>query len=148
MSRPILHATDFSGASRAAFAKAVDMARRDRAPLLVAHVLSPPMPMMAGDGYVAPSTWDEITKTYRKASQKKLEALVRRAKQAGVRTRGLLVDGTPAADAIVRTARAQRAGTIVLGTHGRSGVARMLLGSVAARVVASARCPVMTVRGR
>jgi universal stress protein A len=148
VSRPILHATDFSSASRAAFAKAVDMARRERAPLLIAHVLSPPMPMMAGDGYVAPSIWDEITKTYRKTSQKKLDVLVRRAKQAGVRTRGLLVDGTPAADAIVRTARAQRAGTIVLGTHGRSGVARMLLGSVAARVVASAPCPVMTVRGR
>jgi nucleotide-binding universal stress UspA family protein len=148
MSRPILHATDFSPASRPAFAKAVDMARRDRAPVLIAHVLSPPMPMMAGEGYVAPAIWDEITSGYRRTAQKKLDALVGRAKGAGVRVRGVLLEGTPAADVIVRAARAQRAGTIVLGTHGRSGVARMLLGSVAARVVASAPCPVMTVRGR
>jgi CheY-like chemotaxis protein len=45
------------------------------------------------------------------------------------------------------TARARHAGTIVLGTHGRSGVARFVLGSVANRVVAQARCPVLTVRG-
>ena len=147
MSRPILHATDFSGASRAAFAKAVDMARRERAPLLIAHVLSPVMPMMAGEGYVAPATWNEITSSYRTTAQKKLDVLVRRAKGTGVRARALVLEGTPA-DAIVRAARARRAGTIVLGTHGRSGVARMLLGSVAARVVASAHCPVMTVRGR
>jgi nucleotide-binding universal stress UspA family protein len=148
MSRLILHATDFSAASRAAFVKAVDMARRGRAPLLIAHVLSPPMPVLTGEGYVAPATWDVITRSYRQTAQKKLDALVRRAKGAGARARGLLLEGTPAADAIVRAARARRAGTIVLGTHGRSGVARMLLGSVAARVVASARCPVMTVRGR
>jgi nucleotide-binding universal stress UspA family protein len=148
MSRPILHATDFSTASRAAFAKAVDMARRERAPLLIAHVLSPPIPIMAGEGYVPPATWNEITRGYRATAQKKLDALLRRAKGAGVRARGLLLEGTPAADVIVRAARARRAGTIVLGTHGRSGVARMLLGSVAARVVASAHCPVVTVRGR
>jgi len=148
MSRAILHATDFSSASRPAFAKAVDMARRERAPLLITHVMTPAMPMMAGDGYIAPTTWEAIEQGYRRASQKKLDALVRRAKAAGVRVRGLLVEGTPAADAIVRAARARRAGTIVLGTHGRSGVARVLLGSVASRVVGTARCPVMTVRGR
>jgi nucleotide-binding universal stress UspA family protein len=148
VSRSILYATDFSSASRAAFSKAVDMARRDRAPLFVGHVLSPPMPMMAGDGYIAPSTWEAIEKQYRSRAQKQLDALVRRARQRGVRARGVLVEGTPTADAIVRAARARRAGTIVLGTHGRGGVSRMLLGSVASRVVAHARCPVMTVRGR
>jgi len=147
MSRPILHATDFSPASRPAFAKALDMARRERAPLLIAHVLSPPTPMMTGEGYVTPSIWDEITQGYRRTAQKQLDALLSRAKRAGVRARGLLLEGTPAADVIVRAAKARHAGTIVLGTHGRSGVARMLLGSVAARVVASAPCPVMTVRG-
>jgi nucleotide-binding universal stress UspA family protein len=147
MSRPILHATDFSTASGAAFSKAVELARHGRAELLLVHVMTPPMPMMMGDGYVAPSTWDAILKSYRKSSQKKLDALLRRARGAGVRARGLLVEGMPA-DAIVRAARARRAGTIVVGTHGRTGVARVFLGSVAGRVVASARCPVLTVRGR
>lgn len=148
MSRPILYATDFSSASRAAFAKAVDMARRERAPLLIGHVLSASMPMMAGDGYIPPTTWEAIDRQYRKTTQRQLDALVRRARRRGVRARGLLLEGTPTADAIVRAARARRAGTIVLGTHGRSGVSRVLLGSVAGRVVGHARCPVMTVRGR
>ena len=86
-------------------------------------------------------------KSYREASQRKLDAVVRKAKAAGARVRGLLFEGTPA-DTIVRAAKARRAGTIVVGTHGRSGVARFFLGSVAGRVVASARCPVLTVRGR
>jgi nucleotide-binding universal stress UspA family protein len=148
MSRAILHATDFSSASGAAFTKAVDMARREHAPLLITHVMIPAMPMMAGDGYIPPATWEAIEKGYRNASQKKLDALLCRAKSGGARARGLLVEGTPAADAIVRVAHARHAGSIVLGTHGRSGVARVLLGSVASRVVATARCPVTTVRGR
>ena len=64
-----------------------------------------------------------------------------------VRARGLLVEGVPA-DRIVRTARGRRAGMIVVGTHGRTGAARFFLGSVAGRVVATAHCPVLTVRGR
>jgi nucleotide-binding universal stress UspA family protein len=49
---------------------------------------------------------------------------------------------------IVRFANAQKVDIIVMGTHGRSGVARAILGSIASRVLASARCPVMTVRAR
>ena len=52
--RRILHPSDFSKASAAAFAKAVDLAKSNRAELVVLHVLAPPMPMMAGDGYVSP----------------------------------------------------------------------------------------------
>ena len=148
MSRMIFHATDFSPASHGAFAKAIEIARHERAPLLIAHVMMSPVPMLGPDGYLPPGTWDEIVKGARRSSQKQLETLVRKAKAAGARTRGLLLEGAPAADVIVRAARARRAGTIVLGTHGRSGVARFVLGSVASRVVSQARCPVMTVRGR
>jgi nucleotide-binding universal stress UspA family protein len=73
--------------------------------------------------------------------------LVARAKQAGVRARSLVVEGQ-AADRIVRAARASRADMIVMGTHGRGAVAKFFLGSVAGRVVATATCPVLTVRGR
>jgi nucleotide-binding universal stress UspA family protein len=145
MSR-ILYASDFSPASGAAFARAVALARRDRAELIVAHVMNPPIPMM-GDGYVAPSTWDAIVSGYRKVSQKKLDALVARARKAGARARGLLLEGVPA-DRIIRAARARHAGLIVVGTHGRTGIARFVLGSVAGRIVAGATCPVLTVRGK
>ena len=144
MSRPIMHATDFSRASRAAFAKAVELAKRDRAPLTIAHVMLPPV-MMMGDGYIPATTWDDISRGHRKATQKKLDALVGRARAAGVRARGLLLEGQPA-DRILRAARG--AGLLVIGTHGRTGLARFILGSVASRVVAGARCPVVTVRGK
>jgi nucleotide-binding universal stress UspA family protein len=53
-----------------------------------------------------------------------------------------------AADAIARAARSRHAGMIVMGTHGRTGLTKLLLGSVAERVIGSAPCPVLTVRGK
>jgi nucleotide-binding universal stress UspA family protein len=80
-------------------------------------------------------------------AQKHLDRLLVKAKGAKLRARGVLVEGV-AHDQIVRAARGRKAGLIVMGTHGRTGVARFFLGSVAARVAATAPCPVLTVRGR
>jgi nucleotide-binding universal stress UspA family protein len=142
----ILHATDFSPASGAAFTRAVEMARESRAELVVAHVLAPVAPLVS-DGYISPKVYDDLQKSARAQAQKQLDALVARAKKAGARASGLLLEGV-AFSQIVRAARARRASLIVMGTHGRSGLARLFLGSVAERVVATARCPVLTVRGR
>ena len=60
---------------------------------------------------------------------------------------GLVVEGV-AHEQITRAAKRLRADLIVMGTHGRTGVARFFVGSVAARVTATAPCPVLTVRGR
>ncbi len=59
----------------------------------------------------------------------------------------MLLEGV-ADDQIIRAARRRKADLIVIGTHGRMGLARLFLGSVASRVVAGAKCPVLTVRGR
>jgi nucleotide-binding universal stress UspA family protein len=64
-----------------------------------------------------------------------------------VRVKGLLAEGA-AHEQIVRIARTKRADMVVMGTHGRSGLAKLILGSVAGRVVAAASCPVLTVRGK
>ncbi|HEV8616816.1 MAG TPA: universal stress protein [Methylomirabilota bacterium] len=144
MSRTIMHATDFSSASRAAFAKALQLARRDHAPLVIVHVMTPPVPII-GDGYVSPATWENIYRGYRKSAQRKLDAAVARAKGVGIRARGLLLEGVPH-EQILRAAK--RAGLLVIGTHGRTGVARFFVGSVAGRIVAGSRCPVVTVRGK
>jgi nucleotide-binding universal stress UspA family protein len=141
----ILYATDFSPASRAAFASAVRLARRDRAQLVITHVLPPVIPI--ADGYLPPATYTEIDAAARKHAGKQLAALVARARKHGIRARGLLLEGV-AHDAIVRAARARHADTIVIGTHGRTGLARFVLGSVAGRVVSHATCPVLTVRGK
>jgi len=77
-----------------------------------------------------------------------LERLRLKAKAAGVRASTLLRDSSSPAQEIVRVARAKRVDLIVMGTHGRGGLAKVFLGSVAERVVRTATCPVLTVRGR
>jgi nucleotide-binding universal stress UspA family protein len=144
----VIHPTDFSNASRAAFARSLAEARENGSQLVLVHVLSPVTPMAAtGEGYWGPSVYEQISKSARAWAQKQMDRLLAKAKAARVRARGLLLEGV-AHEQIVRTAKRQQAGMIIMGTHGRTGVARFFLGSVAARVTAMAPCPVLTVRGR
>jgi universal stress protein A len=144
--RRIMHPSDFSKASGSAFAKAVDLAKSSDADLVVAHVLTPAMPI-AGEGYISPKVYEEIEASARAAAQKQLDTLVAKAIKSGARARGLLLEGIPH-ERIVRAAKSQGVDLVVMGTHGRTGLARFFLGSVAERVVATAGCPVMTVRGK
>ncbi|HEY7540818.1 MAG TPA: universal stress protein [Methylomirabilota bacterium] len=146
MSRRILHPSDFSSASGAAFKKAVEMAKAGRGELMLVHVISPVVPV-AGEGYISPKTYEEIAASTRAWAQKQLGKLVAKAKTAGVRAKGSVLEGS-AHEQIARFARSRHADLIVMGTHGRSGLAKLFLGSVAGRVVAAAPCPVLTVRGR
>jgi nucleotide-binding universal stress UspA family protein len=79
----------------------------------------------------------------RSSAQRQLERLVSRARGAGVKATSLLTNG-PVADRIIAAARRTKADVIVLGTHGRTGLARAFVGSVAGRVTAST--PVLTIR--
>jgi len=145
--RRIVHPTDFSKASAAAFAKAVELAKSNRADLVVLHVLAPSLPLMAGDEYVSPQIYEDLDKAARAHASKELARLVAKAKKAGVSATAMLRDGV-AHEQIVRAARSPKADMIVIGTHGRTGLAKLFLGSIAGRVVATAQCPVMTVRGK
>jgi nucleotide-binding universal stress UspA family protein len=145
--RRILHASDFSPASRPAFRRALDLARANRAGLTLVHVYSTYIPMM-GEGYVGGGqVYDKMIADIRTDAQHRLGRLVAEARKKGVRAKGLALGGIPH-DRIVRAARSTRADLIVLGTHGRTGLGRLFLGSVAARVVTLAPCPVLTVRAK
>ena len=144
--RRILHPSDFSRASGAAFLKAVALAKESRAELLLVHVLLPPTPFI-GDGYVSPKTYQELEAAARRAAQRELAKVAARAQKAKARVKAVLVEGVPY-DRIARVARSKRADLIVMGTHGRSGLSKFFLGSVAERVIALAPCPVLTVRGK
>jgi nucleotide-binding universal stress UspA family protein len=146
MARRILHPSDFSSASRAAFRKAIDMAKASRAELLLLHVISPVVPV-PGDGYVSPGMYDQLSASSRAWAQKRLDSLLAQAKKSRARVKGFILEGA-ASDEIVRFARARRVELIVMGTHGRKGIAKLFVGSVADRVVAAATCPVLTVRGK
>jgi nucleotide-binding universal stress UspA family protein len=144
--RRILHPSDFSRASSAAFGRAVQMAKADGAELVLVHVLSPVM-AIPPEGYISPTVYEGLDSANRAAGQKGLDALAARARKAGVKVTTRLLEGVPA-EQIARAAKSRRADLIVIGTHGRTGFSRFLLGSVASRVLALAPCPVLTVRGK
>jgi nucleotide-binding universal stress UspA family protein len=141
--RRILHPSDFSPASRPAFSKALELAKASRAQLLVVHVL-PVLPVIP-DAYIAATIYAELLRGQRASGQKQLDRLVRKAKAVGVRAAGILLDVGVPAERITRLAKSRHADMIVMGTQGRTGLTRALLGSVANRVIRTAPCPVLTV---
>ena len=146
MTRRILHPSDFTSFSRAALRKAIEMAKSNRAELLLVHVVSPIVPV-PGDAYISPRMYDELAGSARAAAQKQLDKLAAQVKKARVKSRSFVLEGAPAEE-IVRFVKGRRVDLIVMGTHGRAGLAKLFVGSVADRVVASASCPVLTVRGK
>ena len=144
--RRILFASDLSKASAKAFATAVTLAKATHAEMVILHVLAPFTPLVP-ESYIGGATLDQINADARRWGVQQLAKLTAKAKSGGVRASGLIMTGDPAGE-IVRAARAKRADLLVLGTHGRTGLNRLFVGSVAQRVIASARCPVVTVRAR
>jgi nucleotide-binding universal stress UspA family protein len=133
---------DFSAASDHAETEAVDLARALGAEVIFLHVSVETPPYAEGIVDVR-----KVYEAQRKWATERLGERVQAAEAAGVRARTVLVAGVPF-DAIVRTAAQEAADMIVMGTHGRSGLNRFLLGSVTERVLRLAPCPVLTVRER
>jgi universal stress protein A len=143
--RRILHATDFSSASRRAFDTALSMAKSLNARLTIVYALAPVVTVP--EQYIDAATFDRLDKQARQWSAQHLDRLAARAKRAGVKATVVLRDGDPA-NQIVRVCRATKSDLIIVGTHGRRGLPKFFLGSVAERVVSTASCPVITVRGK
>jgi nucleotide-binding universal stress UspA family protein len=142
----ILFATDFSAASRGAWQEAVSMVKGRRSTLLIAHVLHSAIPF-SPEGLPLPRTADELEAAVQRESIKALENLLKKTRRAGVRATGLLLRGRPE-DAIARAAKKHGSDLVIVGTHGRTGLPRLLLGSVAARIIAASPCPVLAVPRR
>ena len=142
--RRILHPTDFSRASSRAYAIALDVARQNRAELIVLHVIDTAIPVPT-EGYVPPRMYEEIRTSALSWAHKKLDRLVARARASGVRARGEVREGV-SHDGILAAIRTTRADLCVMGTHGRTGLTRLFLGSVAEAVLRKAPCPLLLVR--
>jgi nucleotide-binding universal stress UspA family protein len=139
----ILHPTDFSECATAAQAVAVDLARKLDAELVLVQVLVE-APLYS-EGFISRRQVQTVYDAQRKWSEETLEARAEQLCQSGIKTSWRVQMGAPYEE-IVRTAEEEHAGMIVMGTHGRSGLNRALLGSVAERVIRLAPCPVLTVR--
>jgi nucleotide-binding universal stress UspA family protein len=139
--RTILHPTDFSAAAEEAFQLSGSLARDHGARLVVLHVH---YPVPAGEFPVElpeeemedfkEEVWDEFHR---------LEAVNPQIRE--VRLECKLREGDPATE-ILRLAQEIDCDLIVMGTHGRSGLARLLMGSVAEKVLRKAHCPVLTMK--
>jgi universal stress protein A len=136
--RTIVHPTDLSDASRPAFAYACDLAWEYGARLIVLYAHEP-IPPLAADGIMFPSD-DGVA---RSIARTELDALGPVAPTTDIER--VLRDG-PAVETILDLADEVKADLIVMGTHGRGGLGRLLLGSVAELVLRRAHCPVLFVK--
>lgn len=130
----ILHPTDLSATSRGAFRLACEVAQEHAAELIVLYVV--PLPAVLY-GPPPDSYLDHMLGELRRM----------RPADPDVHVEYRLTEGD-AAKSILKTAEATRCDLIVMGTHGRAGLSRVLTGSVAERVVREAPCPVMTVTSK
>lgn len=139
----IVHPTDFSECANEAQAVAVDLARKLAADLVLVQVLVE-APLYS-EGFISRRQVQTVYDAQRKWSEETLEARAEQLRQSGTKTSWRVQAGAPHEE-IVRTAEEEGADMIVMGTHGRGGLNRIVLGSVAERVIRLARCPVLTVR--
>jgi len=134
--RTILHPTDFSEHSAYALWLACALARDHGARLVLVHVAAPPTAVYGGDILipVPPDSHDE--------ERQRLDQL---QVPDTVPTERHLMEGD-AATRILDVAEKTGSDLVVMGTHGRTGLARLLMGSVAEQIVRKAPCPVLTVK--
>lgn len=125
--------TDFSLCSMWALRHAEELARRLEAEIVLVHV----------DQSLVPGS--ELAKTREAVARRELDALAALVRERSVPARIVLESGAPAEE-IMRTAEREHAELVVMGTHGRHGLERALMGSIAESVVRRSPCPVLTVR--
>jgi len=150
MFKRILAAVDGSPASNAGLRSAVELAADQRATLLLLHVVDDTT-VTAGfeGGFTIPNYIDTLYDALRSSGRKVLARAEAAAKAAGVECKPVLVESRAAtvAHVVVGQAKSLKADLIVLGTHGRRGLRRVLMGSDAEAVVREANVPVLLVRG-
>lgn len=140
--RHILVPHDFSETGEHALTFALDLAQRLGARVTVLHVYEVPafaFPEM-------PVETTDLTGQIERASRSALDGVVARTQRLGVEVRASLREGTVWSE-IQAAAGELKADLVVMGTHGRRGLSHALLGSVTEKVVRTAPCPVLTVRG-
>lgn len=136
----ILHATDFSDGSDEALERAIELAKQTGANLELVYVLEPGL----DDSLFGFTIYGSDRGGLVAHLDRQLSARADRATKVGVLSRTTILEGSAAAE-IVEHARLGGATLIVVGTHGRTGLAHAFLGSVAERIVQKSVCPVLTV---
>ena len=143
LEKKIVVATDFSEPATAAADMALELGKQYRVPLVLIHVFGTASPKYEGVDLTFTS---DFFRSVEGAARAALHREAARLSGQGV-TVSIVLNSGVAWERILDTAKMVDAGLIVMGTHGRRGVPRAVLGSVAERVVRLSRIPVLTVRG-
>jgi len=145
MIKKILCPTDFSENSEHALKYALALATLSQAKLQLFHVVEPINYPQSTELFEPVLDEVELTMKMEAAFQKQLEDQVSALKDEYSKITGKIVMGNTFL-AIIQAARDESVDIIVMGTHGRTGLAHVLIGSVAEKVVREAPCPVLTVK--
>lgn len=137
---------DFSVSSTKALEFAADLAKPVDAELIVVFAVEPVLYVLPAYGGVPSGPTQQVAIDQRRAAERDLARIERRLSRRGIRVRTAIQTGMPPR-VIVESAKRTKANLIVMATHGRTGVSRLIMGSVAERVVRSAACPVLTLHG-
>lgn len=145
MYKQILVPVDGSQTALSALHEAVRIASACGAQLFVVHVIDPYPFLGVGADYAVGQS-EYLADATRNANTA-LNAALAVAQQAGVSAESATVEGHAAEEGILASAKTSGADLIVMGSHGRRGIEKLLLGSVTQRVLQDARVPVLVVRG-
>jgi nucleotide-binding universal stress UspA family protein len=141
--RKILCPVDFSQGATTALSIAVRLANDNNAELVVAHVFQLPTPLAMGE----PMLPSEVLTSVADDTKERLEMVLASARDLGAkRVTSMHLTGIPWVEIVDLLDRDRTFDLVVMGTHGRTGMSRMLLGSVTEKVVRHAPCSVMTMR--
>jgi len=139
----ILTAVDFSENSDFAFDYALMLAKQFQAELTVMHVINEPVDLR---GFYVPNiSFEQLEQEIAEGAKTMMAKFCQTRMHGFTNYQSAIITGIPYEE-IIRKAEEAHTSLIVLGTHGRSGLDRILFGSTAERVVRGAACPVLTIR--
>jgi universal stress protein A len=143
--RSILLPTDFSECASYALSYATSLARQFKASIVCVHVVEPVVPTVGYTGITEPLPIADISDQLEDSATRELPKIAECEECAGLEMEEVIVHGDAAAE-IVRVARERGVDLIVIASHGRTGLGRILFGSTAEEVVRHAPCPVLVVK--
>ena len=143
--RSVLMPTDFSECAESALPYATDLARGAGARLICLHVVEPLVPAVGYAPVAEPLPALDVTGQLEESAGRELPKLSEREECAGLDVEQVVAHGEAASE-IVRVARERGVDLIVISSHGRAGLGRILFGSTAESVVRHAHCPVLVVK--
>ena len=147
MYKRILVATDGSTLSKKAVASAIDLAALSGAEL-IAIKIAPRYPQSYFEGSLplSASEVNKIEKQWTEAAQKVVDGVAKAAKAKGVTVKSVVVKSDIVSDALIAASKKYKADLIVMASHGRRGIKRLLLGSETQQVLTHANVPVLVLR--